>query len=223
LDDKINRLQEGLNKSNEANESLQNKVSGLLEEIERLNQHVSESETQMDLLKSINTEKDEIISGDTKKMGELVQKVNKQKQVIADYEKDYSKALEDIKSLQSKGENTSLNDEIEDLKKQVSQGQAKTNARIQEVAEQLYFEYSKKHELKVNQVRASFKKQIDNLHFEKKSQARDIDSLQKKLEIVNMEKNQLLRLIDEYQSGSDHNPKKKLSPKKSGIKKPLRY
>ena len=109
LDDKINRLQEGLNKSNEANESLQNKVSGLLEEIERLNQHVSESETQMDLLKSINTEKDEIISGDTKKMGELVQKVNKQKQVIADYEKDYSKALEDIKSLQSKGENTSLN------------------------------------------------------------------------------------------------------------------
>lgn len=223
LDNKVNSLQEDLNKSNEANESLQNKVNGLLEEIEKLNQHVNDSETQMDLLKSINTEKDEIISGDTKKMGELVQKVNKQKQVIADYEKDYSKALEDIKSLQSKGENTSLNEEIEDLKKQVSQGQAKTNARIQEVAEQLYFEYSKKHELKVNQVRASFKKQIDNLHFEKKSQSRDIDSLQKKLEIVNMEKNQLLRLIDEYQSGSDHNPKKKLSPKKSGIKKPLRY
>lgn len=223
LDEKINGLHKELKKSNEANEALQNRVNELVEEVEKLNQNVSESETQVDLLKSINTEKDEIISGDTKKMGELVQKVNKQKQIIADYEKDYSKAMEDIKSLQSKGKNSSLNEEIEDLKKQVSEGQAKTNARIQEVAEQLYFEYSKKHELKVNQVRASFKKQIDNLHFEKKSQARDIDSLQKKLEIVNMEKNQLLRLIDEYQSGSEPNPKKKLSPKKSGIKKPLRY
>ncbi|CUM54288.1 Autophagy-related protein 23 [Debaryomyces fabryi] len=223
LNDNINGLQKDLDKSNEANKALQNRVNELIQEIEKLNQNVSESETQVDLLKSINTEKDEIISGDTKKMGELVQKVNKQKQIIADYEKDYSKALEDIKSLQSESKDSSLNEQVEDLKKQVSEGQAKTNARIQEVAEQLYFEYSKKHELKVNQVRASFKKQIDNLHFEKKSQARDIDSLQKKLEIVNMEKNQLLRLIDEYQSGSDPSSKKKLSPKKSGIKKPLRY
>lgn len=212
-----------IKKTTEISETLQSKVDELMLEIEKLNHKVSESETQVDLLKSINTEKDEIISGDTKKMGELVQKVNKQKQTIADYEKDYEKAMDDIKTLQSKGENKSLNEEIEELKKQVSLGQAKTNERIQEVAEQLYFEYSKKHELKVNQVRAGFKKQIDNLNFEKKSQARDIDSLQKKLDIVNMEKNQLLRLIDEYQSVSDNKPKNKLSPKKSGVKKPLRY
>lgn len=218
FDAEINRLQEELDTSNQSNAAIATKIENSQMEVDNLIRKLEEANEKQYSLATTNAEKDEIISGDTKKMDELVEKINHQKQTIADYEGRLKNSPE-ASSTDNKT-NESLIREIEDLKSQVEQGHAKTNARIQEVAEQLYFEYSKKHEMKVDQVRASFKKQIDKLNFEKKAQARDIESLHKKLDTVNMEKEQLIQLIDDYRAVSDPTFKKKLSPKKSGFKKP---
>lgn len=222
-DEKVYNLESMIAQWKDDKESLENDITLRSKENENLSNLIREYKEQQQLLQSINSEKDEIISGDTKKISELVEKVNVQKQKTADLEKTYAITLEKMKELENDKSNSSLTEEIEDLRKQVAQNHARTNSKIQEVAEQLYFEYSKKHETKVNQVRASFKKQIDTLNFEKKSQARDIESLQKKLDTVNTEKVQLLKLLDEYEALSESKDKKKLSPKKTGFKRPLRF
>ena len=219
FDGEVSRLQQQLDISTESNSALATKLENSQMEVENLIRKLEEANEKQHSLATTNAEKDEIISGDTKKMDELVEKINHQKQTIADYEGRLKNTSAE-ESPHNTRANESLMREIEDLKSQVEQGHAKTSARIQEVAEQLYFEYSKKHEMKVDQVRASFKKQIDKLNFEKKAQARDIESLHKKLDTVNIEKEQLIQLIDDYRAVSDPTFKKKLSPKKSGFKKP---
>lgn len=223
LEAKVKILEDELNDSHKQSEETQKTIEKLKSAAEESDSRHSTLLSEIEQLKSANNEKDEIITGDTKKLNELMSKVNQQKKAIAEYEKSYSLSLERLEKSESKKDDSHLHKEIEALKKQISEGQDKTNARIQEVAEQLYHEYSKKHELKVNQIRASFKKQLDSINIEKKSHVRENESLQKKLETVTMEKDQLLRLLDEYKSISNVGDRKALSPKKTAVPKSYKH
>lgn len=201
---------------------LQSKLSELEGERSHLSQELTSTAEQVVLLKSTNKEKDGIISGDTKKMSELVETVNELKQRISDREKemgDRPVAVNPDEALRPDGLVADLEAQVKALKDELEQSNAKSQARIQEVAELLYYQYSKKHESKVNEVRRSiekkFKKQIDHLQYENKGQGRDIESLEKKLDIVTTEKNQLLGLIEEYKAVAEQDTRKQRSPRKT--------
>ncbi|CAK7894156.1 autophagy-related protein 23 [[Candida] anglica] len=216
LSSDLELLQSKYDNSESFIQSLNKKLELFQQENERLKEETTKAKSQIELLKSANKDKDEIISGDTKKMSELVQKVNQQKQKISEYEDNVTS-----KESNSTEEVNELKSMIKKLQQEIENNNEKTQTRIQEVAEQLYYQYSKKHELKVAEVRKSiekrFRKQIDHLHIENKSQIRDIESLEKKLEIVSVEKNQLLNLIEEYREVAESDPRKR-SPKK-GLKR----
>lgn len=156
-------------------------------------------------LKDQNTEKDRIISGDTRKLNELVEQVNKQKQLISDY-KTGLKAEIDV---DSKAEST-LMQQIASLKHQVATAQQKTDERIQEVAEQLYHQYSKKHELKVNQLKDKYELKIKERASELEMKAREIETLESQLRTEMKEKNFFMALVERNEASQ----KSKRSPKK---------
>ncbi|KAL7667121.1 Autophagy-related protein 23 [[Candida] zeylanoides] len=215
-------LQSKLDDSESRIVKLQSKLSELEGERSHLSQELTNTAEQVVLLKSTNKEKDGIISGDTKKMSELVETVNQLKQRISDREKEMSDrpaAFNPAEPLRPDGLVADLEAQVKALKDELEQSSAKSQARIQEVAESLYYQYSKKHESKVNEVRRSiekkFKKQIDHLQYENKAQSRDIESLEKKLDIVTTEKNQLLGLIEEYKAVAEQDTRKQRSPRKT--------
>lgn len=209
--------------------SLREKIDSMHSEKDKLMEDINYYKTEVHKLRATNSEKDDIISGDTKKMDELVKQVQKQKQAIDDHKKLESALTEKIAALESEGavavDNTALLAEIADLKEQVTNGQKKTDLRIHEVAEQLYYEYSKKHELKIAQLKNSYRVQLEALAIELKTKDREIDSLEKKLADTKGEVDQLLKLLEQnrIENGSlaKADPKRRLSPKKSGGLKKL--
>lgn len=146
------------------------------------------------LLKSVedlrkqNLEKDKIISGDTKKLTELVEEVDRQKQVISDYKMNVNKS--------EVGSESELLKQIASLKHQVATAQQKTDERIQDVAEQLYHQYSKKHELKVNQLKEKYDTKMEENLLELELKRREIETLESQLKTEMKEKNYLLSALE---------------------------
>lgn len=174
---------------------LQRKNSGLQSELKRLNDQ--------------NNEKDRIISGDTMKLNELVEQVNKQKQIISDYKSLLNS--ENSSSLESRTENILLK-QVANLKHQVATAQQKTDERIQEVAEQLYHQYSKKHELKVSQLKEKYEVKIQEKNSELEAKLSEIETLESQLRTEVKEKNYILTLLEK----SEGDTRNKWSPKKTG-------
>ncbi|CAH2355174.1 autophagy-related protein 23 [[Candida] railenensis] len=201
----------------EDSESRVTKLNTKIKEIEQDRDHLqvelTNSMDQVEVLKATNKEKDNIISGDTKKMSELVEKVNELKQKAAVSNEVNDKKEESVQELQD------LRAQVSKLKEELAQGDDYLQKRIKDVSDQLYHEYSKKHDAKVIEVRKSvekkFKNSIDHFHIENKAQRRDIESLEKKLDIVNTEKNQLLYLIEEYKAVAEQDTRKRSSPRRA--------
>lgn len=211
---KTNELERDHLKSKlEDSDSRVNKLNTKVKELEKESIHFTQEQEslleQIDVLKQTNKEKDQIINSDTKKMSELVEKVNELRQ-----ENNTKSQEKDVSGLEA---------QLKELKQELEQINEKHQAKIQEVAELLYIQYSKKHEFKVLEVRKSmekkFRKQVENLHNDNKAQSRDIESLEKKLDIVNMEKNQLLGLIEEYKAVAEQDSRKR-SPRSPRRQKP---
>lgn len=209
-------LNEILDKNEDEKIQLNNKIN----ELSQLNLNLTNDEKslskQIDQLKAenkklvdSNSEKDDIIKNDGQKIDKLVQKIN---------------------HLENNNSSKQLLNQIADLKEQIALAQEKTDARIHEVAEQLYFQYSKKHEDKVNLLKNTYRNQIESLNNELKQKSRDNESLEKKLKVANNEIGSLLNLFDQQKKKSPNkvlasnntnvdkpiHMKKKLSPKKTG-------
>lgn len=232
LKGKVDELESKISTNEHIDKSLREKIDSMHSEKDKLMEDINYYKTEVNKLRATNSEKDDIISGDTKKMDELVKQVNKQKQMIDDYKTLESAHKEKLAQLESgeaaTGDNQALVAEIADLKEQVTNGQKKTDLRIQEVAEQLYYEYSKKHELKITQLKNSYKHQHESLSIELKSKDREIDSLEKKLVDSKTEIEHLLKLLElnRVENGSlgKADPKRRLSPKRSGgLKRLTKY
>lgn len=152
---------------------------------------------KQDLLQQINTlqkqneEKDQIISGDTKKLSQLVEELGKQKLLLSTLTTSPE---------QASAQNTELLRQIANLKRQISHAQLKTEERIQEVAEQLFHQYSKKHELKVNQLKEKYEAKLQEKTKQINLSARQLESLESRLNMGEKEKNYLLQLLEKTNS-----------------------
>lgn len=146
--------------------------------------------SELKALRSQSEEKDEIISGDTRKLTELVEEVN-----------DLKQRLSDLRSRSTKG-STIIHKEadplqqIAELQRQVASAQQKTDERIQEVAEELYHQYSKKHEVKVNQLKSKYETKIDQKNEEIERMTRHVHTLESLLKMEAKEKNYLLNVLE---------------------------
>lgn len=142
-------------------------------------------------LEAQNDEKDKIISGDTRKLTELVQQVTEQKNVISEQKAQLHNLDKDAKV------STRESDElIKKLKRQILLAQEKTDQRIQEVAEQLYHQYSKKHEAKVTQLKLKYESKLEEKGESLEQKERLVESLRSQLQTEMKEKTYLLGVLE---------------------------
>lgn len=186
LEGEITSLKDELKSNRDLYQKDTNITSSLQSEIDHLMKKVEDLQNQ-------NLEKDQIISGDTKKLTELVEEVTKQKQVISELKTKVTNKDESASE-------TELLRQIASLKHQVSTAQQKTDERIQDVAEQLYHQYSKKHELKVNQLKEKYDAKIEDSHRELEQKRREIETLDSQLKTEMKEKNYLLSVLEKSDS-----------------------
>lgn len=171
------------------NSSLRKLLRDLEETNSELVESVSNYDNQVRLLTSESSEKDEIISGDTKKISELVAALTAEKQAVED--------------LRSRAENclmqAELSTEVEKLKEQMTHAREKTDRKILEIAEQLYHQYSKKHELKVFQLKERYEAKLKEREAEVSSKKQEIENLNIRLENELKDKNYLLSVLEEVE------------------------
>lgn len=194
LEDELSSLKAEYESNRELLQDDVNLKSNLQSENERLLETIVK-------LKNQNLEKDQIISGDTKKLTELVEEVNKQKQFISDFKMNANKS-------EASSENELLK-QIASLKHQVATAQQKTDERIQDVAEQLYHQYSKKHELKVNQLKEKYDAKIEESLSELELKRREIETLDSQLKTEMKEKNYLLSALEKSDISLKRTPSRK--------------
>lgn len=176
-----------LEESRKSHDQLQREVSQLQSDQYALTQDKAALEEQIGALKSQHLEKDEIISGDTNKMGQLVLEIEQLKKDLA------SKARQQDDSTS----NYDAQQHITSLQQQIASAQEKTDERIQEVAEQLYHQYSKKHEVKVGQLKKKFEIRLEENRAELEAQKRKIETLERLLLAETKDKNHLLMLLED--------------------------
>lgn len=173
------------------NQSLHNKLQAATEERRVLEDTVADFQSQVDRLRAQCAEKDSMISGDTKKLGELVKELEAQKAVIADYKQSAK-----TDGAERSHSDASLLQQLHHLKEQVKLNQQTTDKRIQEVAELLYLQYSKKHETKVGQLKRKYESKLEEKNLELAECERRADQLQNHLQLEIKEKALLLRSIE---------------------------
>lgn len=143
----------------------------------------SELQAQISELEATNKHKDAMIGDDTRKMNELTQKLKQVKEKVAQLEKENDAAHEaEIQHLRR------------EMELQLEQNRQRTAKKIDEVAELLYTQYSKKHETKVGMMRTSFNSKMDKLADENRRQQLEIESLRKQRDAAVAEKDQLLEM-----------------------------
>ncbi|AMD19627.1 HCL524Cp [Eremothecium sinecaudum] len=96
--------------------------------------------------------------------------------------------------------NTQLQERITALEAQLAEKDKDTNQRLQMLAEDLYIQYSSKHEQKVKMLKKSYEtkyqESMDKLQLENSALADEVAQLQKKMEIERREKQELINLLD---------------------------
>lgn len=157
------------------------------------NEHFSEEREnlsrEIEDLRTQNADKDEIIRGDTKKLGELVLEIDTLKKLLA------SKSRQE-ESGSERNPDYDTQQLINSLQQQIAHAQEKTEERIQEVAEQLYHQYSKKHEVKVGQLKRKYETKLEENRVESEAQKRKIENLERLLLAETKDKNHLLSILE---------------------------
>lgn len=187
----IEKLQSELALSKTALNSMEASLEGSRSLAEELESHRAERIELLERLLTLearNQEKDKIISGDTKKLSQLVTELSHQKQLLSEVKSTATKT--------SIPGDDQLLQQITNLKRQVASAQQKTEERIQEVAEQLFHQYSKKHEQKVNQLKEKYESKLEEKRVEINSRLRQIDSMESRLRTEEKEKNYLLQVLE---------------------------
>ncbi|OBA22216.1 hypothetical protein METBIDRAFT_39749 [Metschnikowia bicuspidata var. bicuspidata NRRL YB-4993] len=180
-------------------EAESNKSSALKFENEskRLDSILMEANAQLHDLKSQSKEKDSIISGDTQKLAELNAQVNAQKKMISDLKAEVLRTNTGHEHSEAE-----LIHEVETLKAQIFAAQQKSDERIQEIAEQLYHQYSKKHEVKVGQLRKNYEFKIKEMKEVSEESEKRIENLESQLQIEVKEKDYLLSVLEKVKENA---------------------
>lgn len=184
LAESISRIEKALASAEERISTLSEKNDKLEMEVSRLTEELKKAEYQSE-------EKDRIISGDTKKLSELVEQVNKQKQKLSSYKANSSKT-----SFSGRNSNAELLDQIADLQRQVSSAQQRTDERIQEIAEELYHQYSKKHENKVSQLKLKYDAKLEEKNELIHDLKRQVQTMESQLNTEIREKQYLFGVLE---------------------------
>lgn len=176
LKQQVSDLQKQLDERSDSTSDLKHKIASLDSEKIELAAQLSHTEDELAKVQRASANKDDIITSDTKTIDRL------------------QKELSQVRAApQGHGE---LLEEIAELKQQVASAQEKTDARIRDVAEQLYFQYSKKHEKKIALLKDTYKAQLEEKVAELKDRQRDNDSLERKLRAAETEVQRLLAHLD---------------------------
>ena len=100
----------------------------------------------------------------------------------------------------NKSETDELRAKIQKLEKMVADSEAETNKKLQLLAEDLYIQYSSKHEQKVKMLKkgyeAKYQDLLDKLTVENNALHDEVDQLQKAVEIERAEKQELIKSLD---------------------------
>lgn len=191
LESKVVTLNSKVKESEQSRVVVEQEAMTLRQGNEALLQDKKSLTQEVKALRNQHVEKDEIISGDTKKMSELVQEIEQLKKMLTaktqEHEELHSERNSDLEAQQR----------ITSLQQQIALAQEKTDERIQEVAEQLYHQYSKKHEVKVGQLKKKFEAKLEESRNEIETQRRKIETLERLLVAETKDKNHLLMLLED--------------------------
>ncbi|ODQ80844.1 hypothetical protein BABINDRAFT_35041 [Babjeviella inositovora NRRL Y-12698] len=95
-----------------------------------------------------------------------------------------------------------LHSQIKDLTERLAEQEAGTETKLQQLAQDLYIQYSQKHEQKVSILKKGYETKwngkLNNLEFDNKTLRREIESLKIQMENERNEKNQLVKLWDQF-------------------------
>ncbi|ODV69191.1 hypothetical protein HYPBUDRAFT_239197 [Hyphopichia burtonii NRRL Y-1933] len=182
-EDKIKQLTNALNDSNERNGELNEQLNSKMVEKGDLVTQLTDSQSKISKLIKTIEEKDDLIIADTKKIDELVQQLNELS--------NRSPSISPSKESLSKEEYLSL---IEKIKLEHQQN---LSDEMQKASDNLYRLYAKKHETKVNEIHDRHKKSMKTLNEEIWKKKSENESLLKKFENSEFEKEQLLKIIEE--------------------------
>lgn len=157
----------------------------------RLNELLVIVRTDLAEIQAQSADKDRIISGDTQLVSELHRELSQQKLIIDEMRKEGEKNAAGHELSESE-----LMMQVKSLKSQILSAQQKSDERIQEIAEQLYHQYSKKHEVKVSQLRRNYETKIAESLTETKKLQKKVEHLESQLKMELKEKEYLLSVLD---------------------------
>ncbi|AET40953.1 Slk19p Ecym_7101 [Eremothecium cymbalariae DBVPG len=151
-----------------------------LAELEQLHENMAKFQSMLEKLTKENHDLKEVIA-------------NKEKEELtrAESEKNEPKSSEQDEKLLTR---------IKDLESQLLEKDKDTNHRLQMLAEDLYIQYSSKHEQKVKMLKKSYEvkyqESMDKLQLENSALMDEVTQLQNKVETERREKQELIKMLD---------------------------
>lgn len=107
-----------------------------------------------------------------------------------------------LKLNETKAQCQSLEDTVQTLRAEKASFEKETEKRLQQLAEDLYIQYSKKHEQKVQVLKKNYESKwqhkVSKLESENERLRRDVEGLKSQLERENAEKNEIIKLWDQF-------------------------
>ncbi|CUM63018.1 uncharacterized protein PRCAT00000580001 [Priceomyces carsonii] len=209
LNEKIANLGSDLAKANSIAGELNARIVELEANDGSFSSTIKKLEEENKSLSKFNDEKDKTIIDDTKRMNELVNAIDQQRE---NYEAKIVKLKEGSSKTNSDIEK--LHEENELLKKQVKSLESLLETKILEVATFLHKEYAEKHVKKLRDVKDKYEKELNLTAIERKGLEREIDLLKRKLARANEECLRINEFVHlnklNYKSGANA-----LSPRRS--------
>lgn len=191
---KIRELSLELERTEDSNKRLEKQAIICSQERDELNSKLGELLIARDNLSDMVEKLKEKVRQGELKIKQMEDAISSEGKKLSELKSQMLSLSEENSKLSSKLAQEAKNEasylqQLKDLQNQIQSAQSKTDKRIQQIAEQLYHEYSKKHELKVAQLKKKHEMKLE----EKSSQ---IQSLAHQVHILNQEKTCLLNLVE---------------------------
>lgn len=170
---------------------LQDEVSLKKSEVESLLEERSDWKAQLESAKATSTQSSKQLSAKQAEISELKQQISK---------------LESERKLSSaqSAKQADLQEQLDSAQKKIAENDKETERQLEKLAQDLYLQYSAKHEQKVATLRKGYEMKwmgkVKRFTSDNEELKREIATLQKKLQVETNEKKRLVQLWDEYVS-----------------------
>lgn len=198
IGNKISEIDEKNDKIQELDEELQKQEQDHINELESFHQEMSNVQniltSRSNELFKLKEERDVLIKE--------YDSLNYEYKSIKDEFQDSETRIDNLKvKLQElRLKNHELETMVEKLKKEKNSLEKETDKRLQQLAEDLYIQYSKKHEQKVQVLKKGYEtkwqSKLSKLETENEKLKREIEGLTSQLEKEQLEKNEIIKLWD---------------------------